>query len=102
MRRPGVVALFVMLTLSGWQAGASEAAYSTALAEAEAARQRVADAGHEWLAIGPLLEQAAEAADAGDWETAIRLANEALLLAELGLEQAKVEAKRWQERVIRD
>jgi len=93
-------ACLVCLPLAGWQAEAAEAAYADARAAAEAARQKAADAGHEWLAVGPLLQQAAEAADAGDWDAAIRLADEARLLAELGLKQAEVEAERWQERVI--
>jgi len=100
MKAPFAVAGVVCLLLVGWQVEAGEADYADARAAAEAAREKAANAGYEWLSVGPLLQQAAEAADAGDWDAAIRLADEARLLAELGLKQAEVEAERWQERVI--
>ena len=70
-------------------------------AEAERLRQAAADAGHEWIETGAVLEQAREARAAGDAELAARLVEKARFQAEAALVQAEREAGAWQERVIR-
>ena len=69
--------------------------------EAESLRAEAAESGYEWIGTGKLLEQAAAAADEGDTETALELAEQARFQAEAALQQAEREKEAWRRRVVR-
>ena len=69
--------------------------------EAEGLRVEAAQQGYEWIGTAKLLEQASAAAEAGDTETALQLAEQARFQAEAALQQAEREKDAWQRRVVR-
>ena len=77
--------------------GSYEAAYDAAVE----ARKAAAAVGHEWRDIGKILEYAKAAADKGDFDKAVKLAQRAKQHGDLGVEQAKIEAEAWKTRVVR-
>jgi hypothetical protein len=79
------------------QASAIEAA----LAAAEVLRAKAVEAGHEWLGVRSLLDEARAAAASGDTAGALQLAERARQDCELALEQARREEEAWQNRVLR-
>lgn len=80
---------------------ACESRFERQYAEAERWRLRAADAGFEWIDTAALLEQARQAQQAGDEETALQLVARARFQAEAAVKQSEYEAEAWQERVIR-
>ena len=78
---------------------ADAAEYEAALAKA---RQTLSDAESKvqlWTTSEMLLEDAARAAAAGDFDLAVKLVNEASLHAELAVATAEREKKVWQKSV---
>lgn len=71
--------------------GAQKAAYEQAVKDAKSAIKQAASMGHEWRDSGKFLKDAAKAADAGDYDKAIKLANKAKREGELGYKQALAE-----------
>ena len=94
-----------VLAMLAWvataHAGETQASYQTAYDAAVKAQQAAAAVGHEWRDIGNMLKSAQAAADAGDFDKAVKLANQAERQGELGVEQAKIEEKIWRDRVLR-
>jgi hypothetical protein len=80
----------------------ASASYAEAHAAAVAAIDYSAARGHAWSTSDALLAQAVAAAEQGDDELAIKLADSARIQAELAARQADIEEKTWQERVLSD
>ncbi len=78
------------------------ASFSEALDAATAAIEVASQKRHVWITSVVLLKQAQSAADAGDEENAIRLADEARIHAELAAEQADNEKANWRARVLKE
>ena len=66
---------------------ADAATASEAIAKAEAARKKAASVNGEWRDTGKFIKQAEEAAKAGDYAKAVKLANKAEAEGRLGYEQ---------------
>jgi len=75
---------------------ADEKEYVAALEEAQKMLGEAATRVQLWSTSEILLERAAEAAAAGDFDKGIRLANEAGIQAELAVATAEREKKTWQ------
>ena len=73
-------------------APATEAAYNAALAEAKASIKIAKKAHFEWRDSGKILKKAAEAAKAGDFKKATKLANKAKRQGVMALVQSKDQA----------
>jgi hypothetical protein len=72
-----------------------------AIDRAEAARQRAAGAGTEWLQTESLILDARKALENGDWQDAIQLAKKAERQGLLAVQQAERESAAWRDRVVR-
>lgn len=70
-----------------------QARFDAVYAEAEAARKKAASVGMEWRDIGKFLDTAKKAAEGGDFETAIKLAEKAKTQGELGYQQAMAQSE---------
>jgi len=94
-----VAALVTGLVMNTSAMAADAAEYEAALAKA---RQTLSDAESKvqlWTTSEILLEDAVKAATAGDFDLAVKLANEAGLHAELAVATAEREKKVWQKSV---
>lgn len=74
---------------------------STLIQQAERTRLVAAERGTEWLKTSELIQDARQAAADGRLDQAAQLAQEALTLGELAIEQADREAEAWRNRVPR-
>lgn len=92
-----VIACCSILLLTAGCASEFERRYD----EAERLRVQAAEQGYEWIGTKKLLDQAAAAADEGDTETALELAEQARFQAEAALQQAERENDAWRRRVVR-
>lgn len=81
----GLLAGSVTLFAGGMKADA--AMVSDAIAKAEAARKQAASVNGEWRDTGKFIKQAEEAAKAGDFDKALKLARKAEEEGRLGYEQ---------------
>ena len=70
------------------QAATDAAASTAAIAAAEQARKAAAKVEGEWRDVGKILKKAKQAADKGDYATAVKLADKARDQAEMGYQQA--------------
>jgi hypothetical protein len=84
-------------TASAGTASEFDAAY-TAASQAE---QQAGILRNQWLPTETALKAAAEAAGRKDYDAAIALAREAQALAAASIEQARSEAKLWQNAVVK-
>ncbi len=107
MKQILVKALFVSALVLNLPAAAAAAAAADDRADVEATLARAASAHeqamaleHGWSVTQPFIDEARAALDAGDMERAAAAADRALLTAEKSLEQARVEAQAWQDRVL--
>ncbi len=80
-----------MAAKSAAPASSGNAAYDQALGAAKAAIKEAGSHGGEWRDTGKILKSAEKAAEAGDYEKAINLANTAKYQAEAGKSQAMQE-----------
>jgi hypothetical protein len=71
---------------------ADQASYEAALAAANAEVKKAKAANGAWRDMGKFLKQADEAAKAGDYAKAIKLADKVKFQAEMGQQQAAAEA----------
>lgn len=81
----------LLLTTATVQASAAtptQESFDTVYKEAMEARMQAAKVGGEWRDVGKMLADAKKAADAGDMEKAMRLANTARDHSRLGYQQA--------------
>ncbi len=94
-----VSALVTALILQAPAMAADAAGYEAARAKALETLRDAETKVQLWTTSDILLENAANAAAAGDFELAIKLANEAGLHAQLALATAEKEKQVWQNRV---
>ncbi len=71
---------------------------STAVAAAEARYQASRDAGHAWRKPAALIDEARIALEAGDYQTAVSIAERATAMADASLAQAEAERTAWHDR----
>jgi len=89
-------ALLAALMLHTSAMAADEAEYKATL---EQAQTKIADTAKKvqlWSTSEILLGEAAKAAESGDYDLAVKLANEAILHCELAVATAEREKKIWQ------
>lgn len=97
-------ALFVVASLAFGMAVASEPTveeFNMAFKEANELRKTAGSLGHEWRDTAKILKSAAEAAQNGELEKAMKLVAQAKLQSEAGIVQANRESSLWEGRVIR-
>ncbi len=70
----------------------ADADYQQAMAEAKVSLKHAARTNFEWRDSGKLLKQAEKAAKDGDYETAIKLANNAKMQGEMAVAQSQDQA----------
>ena len=75
--------------------------FKAALAKAEAANKQAHALKNEWTTTATALKAAKAAADAGKFDEAVKLAQQAEALANGSIAQAKEQEKLWPEAVIR-
>jgi hypothetical protein len=80
---------------------ASAEDFKTAYAKAEAAEKQAVEMKTSWTTTVDALKDAKKAANAGKFDDAVALAQEAEALANASMAQAKDEQGRWQDAVIR-
>jgi hypothetical protein len=88
-----------LLATVAWAAPADD--YKAALAKAEAAIKQAHALKNEWTTTGAALKAAQKAAAAGNFDEAVKQAQEAEALANGSIAQAKEQEKLWPEAVIR-
>ncbi len=71
---------------------------SAAVTAAEARYQASRDAGHAWRQPAALIGDARAALDAGDYQTAVSIAERATAMADASLAQAEAESTAWRTR----
>lgn len=94
-----LVTLLTCLLLQTDAMAADQAGYQAALTKAQETLRDAEDKVQLWTTSETLLKDAEKAAEAGDFELAIELANEAGLHAELAVATAEREKKIWQKSV---
>jgi hypothetical protein len=104
--RMPIVALAAALVLlavtpSSVLAGASEADFNAAYAEAEAANKQAGVLRDQWTTTATALANAKKAAEAGNFDAALAEAKEAEALAKASVLQATQEKEAWKAEVIR-
>lgn len=91
----------VLIASSSLVFAAGKADFDAAYKAAEAARARAAGVEYEWNTIGPLLAKAKQAAEAGDYDAAVKLADEAKTHGDLAYKQSQIEEKHWRDAVVK-
>jgi hypothetical protein len=104
MSRHGLTKLAVALSVGAfssatWAASADD--YKAALAKAEAAVKQAHALKNEWTTTQDEMKDAQKAADAGNFDEAVKHAQDAEALANASSAQAKEQEKLWPEAVIR-
>lgn len=89
--RNALIVLLAMFSLTGVSLAANQASYEAAMAEAQAANDKVAKLGFAWTKTEEAMKDAEAAAKAGDWEKAEAKAKEAKALADASHGQAESE-----------
>jgi hypothetical protein len=75
--------------------------FNAAYAKADAAQKRAVQMKAAWTTTADALKNAKKAADAGKFDDAVALAQQAEALADASMAQAKDEQQRWRDAVIR-
>ncbi len=96
-----VFALMVPVIGAGSALAASEADYVAAFAAAESANKEAGRLRNQWTVTQAALTAAKKAADAGDFDQALKAAQEAEALAKASIVQATSEKQRWKDMEIR-
>ena len=96
-----VYALMVVAVGAGSARAASEADYLTAVAAAESANKEAGRLRNQWTVTQAALTAAKKAADAGNFDQAVKAAQEAEALAKASIVQATSEKQRWKDMEIR-
>lgn len=102
MKRPLsilIISLIAVLAAQSQVLAADEAEYKSARVGAEETLRGAAAKVQLWTTSDDLMQSAAEAAEAGDFDLAIRLMEEAELHAQLALATAEREKQVWQNSV---
>ncbi len=104
MRTRVLIRLAIILSVAGMTTAAFAASaddFKAAYSKAEAAAKLAVKMKTAWTTTGKELKAAKKAADAGKFDDAVKLANQAEALAEASIAQAKEQEKLWPEAVIR-
>ena len=91
----------LLLTETVALAEGSEADFKAAYAAAEAANQQAGRLRNQWTTTAATLQEAARAADKGDFAQAAALSKEAEALARASIVQAETERQAWHALEIR-
>jgi hypothetical protein len=104
MRVQALIRLAVVLAATGLATAALAASaddFQAAYAKAEAAKNQAGGLKNQWTTTDTELKAAKKAADAGNFDEAIKHAQEAEALANASIAQAKEQATAWKNAVIR-
>jgi hypothetical protein len=104
MRVQALIRLAVVLAATGLATAALAASaddFQAAYAKAEAAKNQAGALKNQWTTTDTELKAAKKAADAGNFDEAIKHAQEAEALANASIAQAKEQATAWKNAVIR-
>lgn len=96
-----LLALMSATAVTVVRAAGSEANFKTALAKAEAAEKDAGALKNQWTTTEQALAAANKAAAAGDFDAAIKAAQQAEALAKASIYQAKEQDTAWKAAVIR-
>lgn len=75
-------------------------AFAEAFQEAEATLKKAREMKYSWNTTKPLLKSATEAAEAGDYDKALKLVSEAQMQADLAIKQAEEQSTAWKQAVV--
>jgi hypothetical protein len=104
MHMHALIRLAVVFSLTGLATAALAASaddFKAAYAKAEAAENQAGALKNQWTTTEDALKAAKKAADAGNFDEAIKHAQEAEALANASIAQAKEQATAWKNAVIR-
>ncbi|MGH6672336.1 MAG: hypothetical protein ACRECV_10245 [Xanthobacteraceae bacterium] len=104
MRTRNLIGLTIMLSLAGFATAALAASaddFKVALAKAEAVNNEAGTLKNQWTTTAATLKAAQTAAAAGNYDQAIKDAQQAEALANASIAQAKDQAAIWKQAVIR-
>ena len=82
-------------------AQAPDAAFKAALADADATNKRAGELRNQWTVTSAALTAARKAGDAGEFEKATKLAQDAKALAEASIAQSLREKDAWRDSELR-
>jgi hypothetical protein len=104
MRTRALIRLAVILSVAGLTTAAlaaSEEDFKVAVAKAEAANKQAGVLKNQWTTTATELKAAQKAAVGGNFDEAVKLANQAEALANASIAQAKAEETAWTKAVVR-
>jgi hypothetical protein len=104
MRTRALIRLAVILSVAGLTTSAFAASaedFKAAYAKAEAANKQAGAIKNQWTSTFAELKAAKKAADAGKFDDAVKLAEQAEALAHASIAQAKEEQTAWTRAVVR-
>ncbi|MGE3876610.1 MAG: hypothetical protein AB7F74_26950 [Parvibaculaceae bacterium] len=104
MRTRALIRLAVILAVAGPTTAALAASaddFKAALAKAEAANKQAGALKNQWTTTASALKAAKKAAESGNFDEAVKRANQAEALANASIAQAKAEETAWTEAIIR-
>lgn len=102
MKKLAVTGLALVFCASASAALAASADdFKAAYAKAEAAEKQALQMKTSWTTTTETLHDAKKAADAGNYDEAVKLAEQAEALANASIAQAKEQQEHWQDAVIR-
>ncbi|CCD90082.1 conserved protein of unknown function [Bradyrhizobium sp. ORS 285] len=96
-----VFAMMVSAVCAGSARAASEADYVAAVAAAESANKEAGRLRNQWTVTQAALNAAKKAAESGNFDQALKSAQEAEALAKASIVQATSEKQRWKDLEIR-
>jgi hypothetical protein len=102
--RTTLIRIALVLSVAGFATAALAAPaddFKAAYAKAEAANKQAGALKNQWTTTGAALKKAKAAADAGKFDDAVKLAQQAEALANASIAQAKEQEKLWPEAVVR-
>lgn len=88
----------LLMPVAGFSAETQES-FQAAFDAAEEARKKASAVQSEWRDTRKIMKQAQAAAEKGDFDTAVALANKAKFQGERGAEQGEQQAQAWQDLV---
>jgi len=104
MRTRVLIRLAIILSVGGFATAALAASaddFKAAYAKAEAANKRAGALKNQWSTTADELKAAKKAADAGKFDDAVKLAQQAEALANASIAQSEEQEKIWKDAVVR-
>jgi hypothetical protein len=99
-----LIRIALVLSVAGFATAALAASaddFKAVYAKAEAANKQAGALKNQWTTTASELKAAKKAADAGKFDDAVKLAQQAEALANASIAQAKEQEKLWPEAVVR-